>query len=116
MSAGRTSDCDDVDSPRSLLLGGDILLESRIPPLHKSSSLRLLPSLVLACFVSLSLFVCIMCSRERVEILKRIQIRRKLRKKKTEEEEKRKEEGLSLSFAKNVVVRLTLILINIFGI
>ena len=53
---------------------------------------------------------------ERVEILKRIQIRRKLRKKKTEEEEKRKEEGLSLSFAKNVVVRLTLILINIFGI
>jgi len=28
-----------------------------------------------------------------------------------EEEEKRKEEGVSLSFAKNVVVRLTLILL-----
>lgn len=39
-------------------------------------------------------------------------------KKKTEEEEeeKRKEKGVSLSFVKNVVVRLTLILINIFGI
>ena len=48
---------------------------------------------------------------ERVEILKRIQIRRKLKKIEEEEEENRKEEGVSLSFAKNVVVRLTLILL-----
>lgn len=49
---------------------------------------------------------------ERVEILERIQIRRKLKKtEEEEEEEKRKEEGVSLSFAKNVVVRLTLILL-----